>query len=277
MSQDLYDKLWINVMRNLEMPVQDMKLVSAFNDRTRKVNIQAMLTLKFREVWVDQIFLTAPRLMTQVLIGVDFCVANKVTISFPDKCFGMDVDNEVTKHRFLQGTYDFASSINNPAFDHPNCSDVRLTSVVFLNSAETESLIDRPTINIANKEAESEVITVRDRSDLAGSQVRSVEGKYCKMTPRQDACEVINVCFVKYEEPQKILYVKGNAESLEGNSHISDDMKSRKSEDMKTQKDARLCLFVSCDNAGNNGTTSSYNKQPRSTRQQTCDIRTIKN
>ena len=52
-------------------------------------------------------------------------------------------------------------------------------------------------------------------------------------------CEVINICFVKYEEPQKILYEKRNAESLEGNSHMSDDMESRKSEDMKKQKDSR--------------------------------------
>jgi len=47
--------------------------------------------------------------MNQVFIGVDFCVANKVTISFPDKCFSMDVDNEVTKHKFLQETDDSAS------------------------------------------------------------------------------------------------------------------------------------------------------------------------
>jgi len=86
-----------------------MKIVRAFNDRARKVNTQAMLTSKFGEVWVGQIFLIAPRLMTQDFIGVDFCVANKVTISFPDKCFSMDVDNEVTKHKFLQGTDDLAT------------------------------------------------------------------------------------------------------------------------------------------------------------------------
>ena len=57
-------------------------------------------------------------------------------------------------------------------------------------------------------------------------------------------CEVINVCFVKYKEPRKILYEQGNAESLEGNSHMSDDMESRNSEDMKTQKDARRCLVA---------------------------------
>src|SRR5215470_9142457 len=103
MSQDLYNRLRGNGMKNLELPVQNMNLVSAFNDKARKVRTQAMLTLKFGKVIVDQIFLIAPKLMTQVLIGVDFCVANKVTISFPEKCFTMEVKNEVTKHVFLQG------------------------------------------------------------------------------------------------------------------------------------------------------------------------------
>jgi len=57
-------------------------------------------------------------------------------------------------------------------------------------------------------------------------------------------CEVINDCFVKYEETQNILYEKGNAEPLEGNNHMSDDMESRKSDDMKTQEEARLCLVA---------------------------------
>jgi len=195
--------------------------------------------------------------MTQVLIGVNFCVANKVTISFPDRCFSMAVDNQVTKHMFLQGTDDSASSVNNSVFGHSRCSDVRLTSVVFLNSAETESLIDRHTINIPHKEAESEVSTVRDSSGLAGSQVRSVGGSHCNMPPLQDACEVINNCFVKYEETRKILYEKDNAKSQESNSHMSDDIESRKSEDMKTLKDARLCLVAGCDKTGTNSTTQT--------------------
>jgi hypothetical protein len=87
-----------------------------------------MLTLKFGEVKVDQIFLIAPGLLT---LGVDFCVANKVNISFPDKFVNMNVGNEVTKHTFLQGTDNLASSVTNSTSYHPNCCDVKLTSVVF--------------------------------------------------------------------------------------------------------------------------------------------------
>jgi len=38
---------------------------------------------------------------------------------------------------------------------------------------------------------------------------------------------------------------------------MSDDVESRESENMKTQKDARLCLVVGWDRAGNNGTTQA--------------------
>ena len=152
MSQDLHNKLRDNGMRNLELPVQNMNLVSAFNDRAGKVKTQAMLTFKFGEVRFDQTFLIAPRLMTQVLFGSDFCVANKVTINCPDKCFNVDVNCEVTEHVFVQRTDDLASSVNNCASDHTNCSDVKLTPVVLLNSTETEGLIDGHTINIPHKE-----------------------------------------------------------------------------------------------------------------------------
>ena len=130
---------------------------------------------------------------------------------------------------------------------------MRLTYVVFLNSAEMEDLIDRHTINTPHKGAECEVNKVRDSSGLAGRQVRS--GGLTIVIYRCDRTRAN--CFVMYEEPRKILYEKGNAKSLEGNSHMSDDIESRMSEDMKTQKDARLCLVAGCDKAGTNGNTQA--------------------
>jgi len=50
-------------MKNLELPVKNMKLVGVFSDRARKVKTQAMLNLKFGEVSVNQMFLEAPRLI----------------------------------------------------------------------------------------------------------------------------------------------------------------------------------------------------------------------
>jgi hypothetical protein len=185
----------------------------------------------------------------------------------------MDVNNEVTKRMFLQGTDDLASSVSNSASDHPNCSDVRLTSE-FLNSSDMESLIDGHTIHIPHKGAESEVSTVPDSLGLAESQVRSVKGNYCNMPPRQDACEVINNCLVEYEKPRKLLHKKDTAKLSDGNSHLSDNIESRKSEDTKTQKEARLYLVASCDTAETNDTTQATisNSDPSDSRNVTSEL-----
>jgi hypothetical protein len=157
---------------------------------------------------------------------------------------------------FLQGTDDLASSVSNSASDHPNCSDVRLTSVVFLISSDMECLIDGHTINIPHRGAESGN-TVPDSLGLAGSQVRNIKSNYCNMPPRQDACEVINNCLMQYGKPRKLLHKKDNAKLLECNSHLSDNIGSGKSEDMKMQKEARLYLVASCDRAETNDSTQA--------------------
>jgi hypothetical protein len=133
---------------------------------------------------------------------------------------------------------------------------VRLTSVVFLISTETEGIIDGHTINIPHNGAENEVSKLLDSLELAGSQVHRAKRNYCNMSPRQDTCEVINNCLVEYEKLRKI-NKKENTKFLEGNSHLSDDIESGKSEDMKTQKEARLCLAAICDRTETNDTTQA--------------------
>jgi hypothetical protein len=219
LSQDLHNKLRDNRMRNLDLPVQDMNLVSSFSDKARKVKTQAMLTLKFREVRVDHIFLIAPGLLTKVLLGAEFCVANNVTISFPDKCFTINIDSQVTKHTFLQETDYLINSLPNSTSDHPSLSDVRLTSVLFLNSTETQGLTDEHAINFPHKETQSEVTSVRDSLALTSSRVRSITSSYCCTPPRQDACEVINNSLTEYEKTWNGLHKKNNANFLECNGH----------------------------------------------------------
>jgi hypothetical protein len=123
-------------MNNLELPVQNINLVSAFNDKSRKVTKQAMLTLNFGDVSVEQIFLIAPGLMTEVLLGVDFCVAHKVKISFPDKCLTINIGNQEIRSIFHQETEIVADTGVRFTTERPNSCDVRLTSVNLHSSVE---------------------------------------------------------------------------------------------------------------------------------------------
>jgi hypothetical protein len=77
------------------------------------------------------------------------------------------------------------------------------------------------------------------------------------MPPQQDVCEVIINCLVEYEEPRNRLHKKENANLLECNSHMGDEIESRKIEDMKTHKEARLCLAASCKRTEANDTTQA--------------------
>ena len=133
---------------------------------------------------------------------------------------------------------------------------MRLTSVVFLNSSDTEGLRDGHTTNIPHKGEESEVSMVRDSMGIVGSHVRNIKGSYCNMRLRQDACEFINNCLVEYEKPQNLLHKKNNARLSEGNSHLSDNIEPGKS-DMKMQKEVKLYLVASRDRAETNDTTQA--------------------
>jgi hypothetical protein len=87
-------------------------------------------------VSVEQILLIAPGLMTEVLLGVDFCVANNVKISFPDKCLTMNIGNQVIRSIFHQETDIVADTGVRFTTERPNSCDVRLTSVNLHSSVE---------------------------------------------------------------------------------------------------------------------------------------------
>ena len=78
---------------------------------------------------------------------------------------------------------------------------------------------------------------------------------------------------MEHEKPWKLLQKKDNAKLLEGNHHLSDNIDSGKSEDMKTQKEARLCLVASCERAETNDTKQATlsNSDPSDSRDVTSE------
>jgi hypothetical protein len=261
MSQELNSKLRDKGMNNLELPVQNINLVSAFSDKSRKVKKQAMLTLNFGELSVDQIFLIAPGLMTEVLLGVDFCVASEVKIRFPDGRFTMNIENQVIRHTFHQETDKSANSVVKFMTDHPNNSDIILTSVILRSTAGTESPLDINVITFPDQEAGSEVSLVRDKMAFASRNAQSGESSYRSIPPRHDACDVINNSLVEYEQIRNRLHKNGNAELLKGHGHIVDDREPMGSETTQMHEVNKLCLIASCNGTRTNDTTqaSMYN------------------
>jgi len=85
-------------VEGLKLGVRKSVLVSAFGYKTKCICVQAMMLIRFDDSVVDYIFLTWPQLLTQALLGVDFCRMSKVIINFPEKCFSMERDLKVSRY-----------------------------------------------------------------------------------------------------------------------------------------------------------------------------------
>src|SRR5215510_4582257 len=82
MSERLYSELKSRGIESLELPTQNLVLVGAFGRKEQRVKKHVYLTLKFGDVFVDQVFLVSEQLLTPMLIGHDFCIANGVILDF---------------------------------------------------------------------------------------------------------------------------------------------------------------------------------------------------
>jgi hypothetical protein len=70
-------------MEGLELEVQNAVLGSAFGNKTKRIRVPAMMPIRIDDIVVDYIFLISPHLLTQAILGVDFCRMNNIIINFP--------------------------------------------------------------------------------------------------------------------------------------------------------------------------------------------------
>jgi len=70
----------------LELPAQHLTLVSAFNDKGKRVKKQIFMPVKLGNVCIDQVFIISPQLLTSAILGVDFFINTRAIINFPERC-----------------------------------------------------------------------------------------------------------------------------------------------------------------------------------------------
>jgi hypothetical protein len=100
LTEERYYKLRSEGMEGLELGVQNAVLGSAFGNKTKRIRVPAMMPIRIDDIVVDHIFLIAPQLLTQAILGVDFCRMNNIIINFPEQCFTMERDGNVSRHHF---------------------------------------------------------------------------------------------------------------------------------------------------------------------------------
>ena len=60
--------------KRLELPAQRLTLVSAFDDKSRRVKKQIFVHVKLGTVFIDHAFLVSPQLLTAAILGVDLFI-----------------------------------------------------------------------------------------------------------------------------------------------------------------------------------------------------------
>jgi hypothetical protein len=70
-------------LSSFELPTQNVVLQIAFPDETKRERRQAVIEFHCNDVIIDQIFLITPQLVTNLLMGMDFCVYSILVIDFP--------------------------------------------------------------------------------------------------------------------------------------------------------------------------------------------------
>jgi hypothetical protein len=100
MNQSLYEKIQQKGSQYLELPAQHLTLVSAFNDKGKRVKKQIFVPVKLGNFVIDQVFIISPQLVTAAILGVDFFINTRATINFPEQCATFKIDNETTKQLF---------------------------------------------------------------------------------------------------------------------------------------------------------------------------------
>jgi len=100
LNENLYNKLKHAVLQCPELPTQHVNLVSAFNDKSKRVKKQALLEVNIGGTKLDQVVLLSAQLLTEAILGLDFLINYETEISFPERRITLRVHEEVFDFEF---------------------------------------------------------------------------------------------------------------------------------------------------------------------------------
>ena len=100
LNEQLYNKLRHLGLNCLELPIQHLNLVSAFNERSKRIEKQALLQIQIGNCTVEQVVLLSPQLLTDAILGLDFLIDYAAELSFPDRMVSLKINGKFCKTEF---------------------------------------------------------------------------------------------------------------------------------------------------------------------------------
>jgi hypothetical protein len=100
LNENLYNKLRHARLKCPELPTQHVNLVSAFNNRSKRVKKQALLEVDIGSTKLGQVMRLSTQLLTEAILGLDFLTNYQAEISFPERKVTLRADEEVFNSEF---------------------------------------------------------------------------------------------------------------------------------------------------------------------------------
>ena len=104
-NEQLYNKFRPLGLNCPELPTQHLNLVSALNERSKRIRKQALLEIQIDDNKVDQDVLLTSQLLTDAILVLDFLIDHAAELSFPDRKVALKINEKFCKLEF-QGVRD---------------------------------------------------------------------------------------------------------------------------------------------------------------------------
>jgi hypothetical protein len=113
---------------------------------------------------VDHIFLISPQLVTQALLGVDFCRVNSIIMNFPEHCLIMERDGIVSRHHFKYDNNIRSKGISDLG-PTDNCTETGIECLqISTNSITNRTTADYPKYKLSSRAASEVEVAPRSES-----------------------------------------------------------------------------------------------------------------
>jgi hypothetical protein len=91
-------------LRAPQLPVVNGALITAFGSRTKRIKRQALIEFEIDGVSCEQVFMIAPNLVPDAILGIHFLKENNVVINLTEGSFKTRRGGSDCEHKFFYGS-----------------------------------------------------------------------------------------------------------------------------------------------------------------------------
>ena len=104
MPERIFEDLLAKGLRAPQLPVVNGALITAFGSRTKRIKRQALFEFEIYGFSYEQVFMIAPNLVPDAILGINFMKENNVVLNLTEGRFKTRKDGSDCEHKFFFGS-----------------------------------------------------------------------------------------------------------------------------------------------------------------------------